>query len=56
VELAEDHQLRERLGVLNRSRAETEFSPRHMCKETLCAIMSALHKREAGSRRNSDEH
>lgn len=45
VKLAMDHELRARLGTLNRRRVEAEFSPRRMCEETLDVIISGLRGR-----------
>jgi glycosyltransferase involved in cell wall biosynthesis len=45
LKLATDHELRARLGALNRRRAEAEFSSRRMCEETLDVIISGLRRR-----------
>lgn len=45
LELSADKELRARLGVANRRRAETEFSPRRMCEETVEVITSGLRER-----------
>jgi glycosyltransferase involved in cell wall biosynthesis len=42
LELSADKELRARLGVANRRRAETQFSPQRMCEDTVEVITSGL--------------
>jgi glycosyltransferase involved in cell wall biosynthesis len=42
VRLAEDEDLRARVGQLNRQRIETEFTPARMCEETVSVIEQML--------------
>lgn len=42
LELSANRELRTRLGIANRRRAEREFSPRRMCEETMEVITSGI--------------
>ena len=45
VKIANDEQLRQRLGALNRSKVKAEFSPHRMCIETVAVILDGLKMR-----------
>jgi glycosyltransferase involved in cell wall biosynthesis len=42
LKLASDPLLRARVGAMNRSRIETEFSPRHMCEQVTALMIEGL--------------
>jgi glycosyltransferase involved in cell wall biosynthesis len=55
MRLAEDQELRTRLGALNRSRIKMKFGPNRMCEETIAVILSSLKgkRRRGGSSRHA---